>query len=166
MRFTGKVLLIDDDPSSLDVAEFALRRRFPGLEIERRSCPDASGDFDVYLIDDDFQGERLALTLANQVRAARPEALILAYSAVLDAPLLKGLLNAGCSGAFDKSEPGDLADALEVIDVYLKSVHARAAQGRGFLGAARAITDLLREWNHRLEGEDLVVGGDAAAKTR
>lgn len=149
-----RALLIDDDPSALDAVAFALRARFPDLAVECRTIPDGSGDFDVFLVDNDFDGVHLGIELAVRIRAACPNALILAYSGRLDAPLLKGLLNAGCSGAFDKSEPADLQSALDVIAAYQESVCPAPASSGGFLEAARSITALLREWNHRLDADE------------
>ena len=43
--------------------------------VESRLDPDPTGDFDLYFLDDDFEGVALAGKLARRVRAQRPEAI-------------------------------------------------------------------------------------------
>lgn len=153
-----KALLIDDDPMALDFLEWTLSSAFPRLEITRRETPDVSGEFDLYVLDNEFNGRPLAAELARQVRATAPGALVLAYSAHLDAGTLKALLAQGCSGACDKSDPSDMESALEVIDAYLNtSTRARpTAPAKGLLGAVRSVTQLLSSWNQRLDSSEQV----------
>src|SRR5262249_17493069 len=97
-----RALLLDDDPYALEFLRAILAERYPGLDIDVRTEPDPTGEYDLYLLDDDFEGVRLAGKLARRIRAQRPEALILAFSASLDGQTLKDLLGAGCNGVCDK----------------------------------------------------------------
>ena len=152
-----RALLLDDDPFALDFLRAVLEDRYPELEIETRLGPDPTGDFDLYFLDDDFEGVRLAGRLARRIRAQRPKALILAFSASLDAPTLKELLTAGCNGVCDKKVPTDMPEMLEALDRCLEELAvarekpARDLSGRYLL---RTFRELWREWNRRLDSQE------------
>jgi len=152
-----KALLLDDDEYALEFLQAVLRERYPALKIERRLEPDPTGDFDLYFLDDDFEGLRLAGRLARRIRAQKPQAVILAFSASLDKPTLKELLNAGCNGVCDKKVPADLDEMLRALDRCVQEIEeARELPpdqitGRFLLTAFR---DLFREWNRRLDSQE------------
>ena len=156
---TGRMraLLLDDDPYALEFLRAVLQERYPGLAVDVRTEPDPTGEYDVYLLDDDFEGVRLAGKLARRIRAQRPEALILAFSATLDARTLKELLGAGCNGVCDKRSPQDLPEMLAALDRCLAELEARRSEppsevsGRYLLKTFR---DLFRAWNARLDGQE------------
>jgi DNA-binding NarL/FixJ family response regulator len=152
-----RALLLDDDPYALEFLQAVLAERYPGLSIDARNEPDPTGEYDVYLLDDDFEGVRLAGKLARRIRAQRPEALILAFSASLDRATLKELLGAGCNGVCDKRVPADLPEMLAALDRCLEELDERRRSpppdlsGRYLVKTFRA---LLREWNTRLDGQE------------
>jgi len=148
-----KALIIDDDTDAAEWLSFLLRSRFPHLEIVTRLTPNISGPFDLYFVDNDFHGTCLAGELACAIRAVNPKALIVAVSARLDVSTLKRLVNVGCDGACDKSDPHDLARMQSIVAAYMDRTdeERRHPNGQGFFGAIRSIRGLLREWNHRLE---------------
>jgi DNA-binding NarL/FixJ family response regulator len=156
-RGVMKALLLDDDPYALEFLRTLLSQRYPGLAIDVRTEPDPTGEYDIYLLDDDFEGVRLAGKLARRIRAQRPEALILAFSASLDAHTLKELLGAGCNGVCDKRVPNDLPEMFAALDRCLAELDARRAEppsdlsGRYLLNTFRA---LFRAWNERLDGQE------------
>ncbi len=152
-----KALLLDDDEYALEFLQAILRERYPSLTIERRLEPDPTGDFDLYFLDDDFEGVRLAGRLARRIRAQRPQAVILAFSASLDKPTLKELLNAGCNGVCDKKVTSDLEGMLAALDRCVHAIedqrqrHPRQITGRYLLNTFR---ELFREWNRRLDSQE------------
>ena len=119
--------------------------------------PDPTGDFDLYFLDDDFEGVRLAGRLARRIRAQRPEAVILAFSASLDMTTLKELLNAGCNGVCDKKVPEDMPHMLEALDRCMEEIEDRRQAppanltGRFILNTFK---ELFQEWNKRLESQE------------
>jgi DNA-binding NarL/FixJ family response regulator len=155
IRMTPQIdaLVLDDDVWSLRLVRGMLRECFPSLSVEVRDSPDAEGDFDIYFIDNDFNGELRAAQLAGQIRAAHPDALIIAFSAQLDSESLKALINAGCNGACDKAVPGDLARAMEIVRAFIQQ-RAATSDAPGLRATIRSVKDLLREWNTRLERQD------------
>ena len=152
-----RALLLDDDEYALDFLQAILLERYPQLAIEKRLSPDPTGDFDLYFLDDDFEGVRLAGRLARRIRAQRPDAVILAFSASLDEPTLKELLNAGCNGVCDKKVPGDMPRMLEALDRCVEEVEEMRSlppdnlSGRYLLNTFR---ELFQEWNRRLESQE------------
>lgn len=158
---TGKgfrALLLDDDEYALEFLKALLLERYPDLEIEGRAEPDPTGDYDFYFLDDDFEGVRLAGRLARRIRAQHPDAVVLAFSASLDAPTLKELLNAGCNGVCDKKVPADLPEMLAATDRCMQEIEqarrrppADQLSGRDLL---RTLRELFREWNRRLEAQE------------
>ena len=152
-----KALLLDDDEYALDLLQAILLERYPGLKVEKRLSPDPTGDFDLYFLDDDFEGVRLAGRLARRIRAQHPEAVILAFSASLDLPTLKELLNAGCNGVCDKKVPSDMPRMLEALDRCVRELVVQRdappdnLSGRFILNTFR---ELFQEWNRRLESQE------------
>lgn len=152
-----KALLLDDDPYALEFLRAVLSERYPGLEIHARSEPDPTGEYDLYLLDDDFEGERLAGKLARRIRAQRPEALILAFSASLDERTLKELLGAGCNGVCDKRVPGDLPEMLATLDRCMSELMQEQGAPPGDLSTRYLVNtfrDLFRAWNRRLDSQE------------
>jgi DNA-binding NarL/FixJ family response regulator len=152
-----KALLLDDDPYALEFLRAVLSERYPGLEIHARSEPDPTGEYDVYLLDDDFEGVRLAGKLARRIRAQRPEALILAFSASLDDKTLKDLLGAGCNGVCDKRVPSDLPEMLEALDRCMGELAREQQRPPSDLSTRYLLNtfrDLFRAWNQRLDSQE------------
>ena len=152
-----KALLLDDDPYALEFLRAILSERYPGLEIDTRSEPDPTGEYDLYLLDDDFEGVRLAGKLARRIRAQRPEALILAFSASLDGPTLKELLGAGCNGVCDKRVPADLPEMLAALDRCMEELEERRAEPPSDLSGrylVKTFRELFQQWNRRLDSQD------------
>ena len=153
----SRALIVDDDPSAVELIAFRLQQRFPGLNITSRCEPDLTGTFDLYLIDNDFNGRPLAGELAESIKKRHPESLIIVFSARLDVSVLKRLINAGCIGAFDKSEPKELEDMLSVIDDFMKVYPIQrisARPGGKTVELVNSISTLLQEWNKRLVIEE------------
>ena len=78
---------------------------------------------------------------------------MIAFSAFLDAPTLKQLINSGCDGAFEKQNREEFGLLIDIVRKYIAARGEQAIQGKakGLLGTIHSITDLLREWNLRLE---------------
>ena len=151
-----KALLLDDDEFALDFLQATLLDRYPDLDIEKRTQPDPAGDYDLFFLDDDFEGLRLAGRLARRIRADHPGAVILAFSASLDEPTLKELLNAGCDGVCDKKVPGDMPKLLEALDRCLLEIEEQRAKPPEQLSGrylVKTIRELFSEWNRRLDSQ-------------
>ena len=144
-------LLVDDDIHALDHLELLLSMTFPLVHFEKRLEPNAQGEFDFYFLDNDFRGELMAAEMAAGIRERHPEATIFAFSAHLDPSTLKGLINAGCDGVCDKSDPGTWRVVIEHMRHELRERAQRhRRQTRAFGGvrhAAVAIRSLLQDWN-------------------
>jgi hypothetical protein len=155
MNADVSALVLDDNIWCLRLMKGMLHECFPDLRIEARGEPDISGDFDIYFIDNLFGNEPMAGCLAARIRAKKPEALVIAFSAALDRASLKALIAAGCNGVCDKTDHEDLPTTMTLTQRYIDELHAkRRRRGEGgFLGALRSIQGLLREWNDRLEQE-------------
>lgn len=152
-----KALLLDDDPYALEFLRAILSERYPGLAIDVRSEPDPTGEYDIYLLDDDFEGVRLAGKLARRIRAQRPEALILAFSASLDGQTLKELLGAGCNGVCDKRVPTDLPEMLAALDRCMGKLEEQDSEPPSDLSGrylVKTFRELFRAWNQRLDQQE------------
>jgi DNA-binding NarL/FixJ family response regulator len=154
---TLRALLLDDDPYALEFLRAILSERYPGLALDMRSEPDPTGEYDLYFLDDDFEGVRLAGKLARRIRAQRPDALILAFSASLDAATLKELLGAGCNGVCDKRVPTDLPEMLAALDRCIDELEERQNRPPTDLSGrylVKTFRELFRQWNRRLESQE------------
>ena len=148
-------LILDDDVWSLRLMAGMLLQCFPDLEVQPRSEPDPTGDFDIYFVDNYFNDTPVAVDLATKIRADHTESLIVAFSGSLDASTLRQLVNAGCNGVCDKSDPSDLPRVMEVVGKFIDELTVPVkAQNHGFVGAMGAVSNLLREWNSRLDNEN------------
>jgi CheY-like chemotaxis protein len=152
-----RALLLDDDEYALEFLRTLLLDRYPTVEVETRIAPDPSGSYDVYFLDDDFEGIRLAGKLARRIRDTNPQAIVLAFSASLDARTLKELLEAGCSGVCDKKVPGDVPAMLGALDrclAELAETRRRPPTIEGRIHLVATFRELFREWNRRLEHQE------------
>ena len=146
-----KALLLDDDEYALEYLRAILEERFENLDVEVRLRPDPSGSFDLFFIDDDFDGVRLAGKLARKVRAQDANAIVLAFSASLDESTLKELLNAGCDGVCDKKVPGDMPAMLDAVERAIEAIQkVRREPARDAVHLFSTLKGLFREWNRRL----------------
>jgi len=160
-----RALLLDDDPSALAVLKHELLTAVPGLDVDERSTPDVSGPaYDVYVVDNDFDGRACAGHLLETIRTTAPDALVLAWSARLDAPTLKRLVNAGCDGAFAKQDREEMRRAVGIVAARADALRRPARRrGRPVAAVLDAVTTLLREWNRRLDSEDGAAARPAAS---
>jgi hypothetical protein len=155
-----RILIVEDDPDAGRLLAFFIRRRIPSARIEIQIQPHIEEAFDVYILDNDFAGRRLAGALAERARYIAPNALIVACSGVLDIETLKELISYGCGAVCDKSEPADVDRTLDVIVQYLTSKSASRGVGGIFVNV-KAIASLLKEWNARLEAQERTIGGNS-----
>lgn len=151
-----KALIVDDDPWSVRLLRGMLRECFPMLNVDTRSTPTIEAGYQIYLLDNDFEGHQRAASLAREVRVVAPDALVIAFSGQLDRATLVELLNAGCDGACDKSRLEEMPGAMQVIQRYCESlvVAQNSRSGGSLREAVRAVADLIREWNTRLDLEE------------
>lgn len=148
-----KALLIDDDPVLLGLLSFRLQRLCPQLAITQSTEPQAPPGHDVYVIDNDFGGAHSGARLAERIRMASPDALILVFSSFLDVPLLKRVVNVGADGVFDKREEADIERLLDVVATHCETAGTVpvAMERKGLLGE---ITGMLQLWNRKLAREE------------
>ena len=165
-----EALLLDDDVWSLRLVKGLLQECFPEMKVHTRDQPDPEGDFDIYFVDNDFNGDRVLPELARELRRKQPDALIIAFSATLDTRTLKELINAGCDGACDKSVYGDLAESMEIVRAFVEQTLAGGRRREGqktSSGAIGTVRDLLREWNRRLDrDEQRAISAETAGAAR
>jgi len=158
MNRSPAILILEDDPVFLKLLTLRIKKRFPDLSVQGQQKPIAIGAFDIYILDNDFQGHPLAADLAEHIKSRQPDSLVLALSATLCNLTLKRLINCGCDGAFDKTIPTDIDLLISSVSNHLKrtnfsSVRNRPAQTR-VIDTARAISGLIQDWNRRLKIEE------------
>ncbi|MEM1070513.1 MAG: hypothetical protein AAGG48_21195 [Planctomycetota bacterium] len=149
-----KALIVDDDLDASEYLRYRLSKELDWMDVDVRQEPDVSGEYGIYFVDNDFHGRRIGTRLVRQIRSSQPESLIFAFSASLDAKTLKQLINAGCDGVCEKQDPGELTQFLSVVRNRLRRQRtstSRMTYESGLCGTIRSITELLREWNRRLE---------------
>lgn len=157
MTKTISALILEDEPLAQQSIRALLLKEIPDLEVECRAHPDPSGDFDIYFIDNEFDGFDCAAGLAREIRSNGPDRLIMAFSGTLNAEILKELINEGCDGVCDKTAPDDLPMALMAARRYADNIrrqHKEETESGGIIGAIRSISELLREWNTRLDTQE------------
>ena len=158
MNRSPAILILDDDPVFLKILSLRIKKRLPDITVEGAQKPFAIGVFDIYVLDNDFQGHSLAAELAEHIKRRQPDSLVLALSATLCNSTLKRLINCGCDGAFDKTIPDEIDTLISLIQDHVEnsrfvSKRSLPAQTR-VMDTARAISGLIQDWNNRLTLEE------------
>lgn len=145
--------LIDDDPVLLGLLSFRLQKLCPQLVITQSTEPQAPPGHDVYVIDNDFGGAHSGARLAERIRMASPDALILVFSSFLDVPLLKRVVNVGADGVFDKREEADIERLLDVVATHCENAQMPPMPNER-TGLVSEIVGMLQLWNRKLAREE------------
>ena len=96
-------VVLDDDPALLQLHASLVFEAIPNACIHADTRPIAPADADLYILDNDFNGQACALTLVRQIRSRNPHARVIVCSSS-DSPTLKHeLLNAGCDHVVPKA---------------------------------------------------------------
>ena len=151
--FTPKFLVIDDDAIVTKIVQRHLQTEFPQAEVETCGEPVVHPGYDVYFVDNNFNGQEMALNLLRQVRALEPQALVVALSNTLDLNLVSNLVNNGCNVIYDKANIKGATEARKVITNYLSVCedYYQNPNKRSTKSILSSIKQLLNEWNQRLE---------------
>lgn len=147
------MLIIDDDRVVTTVFKAHLSTHYPEAQIDTINQAKAVPSYDVYFIDNDFEGEHLAYDLIKAIRQIEPQALIVTLSRTIDLNTLRKLLNLGCNAAYSKQDPNQSADARDVISNYLSILEKQRCSPqprRAFADTISSLFGLLEEWNKRL----------------
>lgn len=154
MNKLHKLIILDDDPHFAGMLALNLQQRFPELVVTSNNQSEAIAGYDIYILDNDFGGEKHGAALAEQVRRLSPQSLVIMLSATLELSLLKRLVNCHAAGVFDKSEASDMERMMRLIDTFICTrVPSPKKKGRNLKDTVAGVTSLLKEWNQRLEHE-------------
>ena len=146
----NKIAIIDDDPFVVAHLSETLTSRLADVHVVGVAEPVAPAGFDVYVVDNEFEGDSRGQDIIRRIRKISPQSLILAYSAYLDRKFLRALLRQGCEGAFDKGSLEELEAMINIIELHLDMKNADPDKIRGLGNTVRAISGLVHEWNVRL----------------
>lgn len=147
-----KIGIIDDDPIAASFMAARLNLKFPESTVNSYSEPIVPPMLDVYFVDNEFNGQRMATKLLREIREMNPHALVVAMSSTLENETLQELINGGCNAVYDKNRPQDSQAIFEVIANYiqvLKQIRSSPTR-RPFSGVVLSLRQLLQEWNQRL----------------
>ena len=152
MNRTFSALILDDDPDACAFLKWYLGKAFPELRIATSLQDVPTEGFDIYLIDNDFNGQPRAVDLVRRIREHDPYAMVSVFSAAIRPIDLKQLIAVGCDLACEKGSCQDLAALQRTIRSYMQSAFASSlAPNRGVRGAIDSIRALLDSWNTKLE---------------
>ncbi len=151
--FHPKMLIVDDDPVVTSVLAQNFKVIFPGAVVSTTNEPIIEPGYDVYFLDNDFDGSLMAKSLIKSVREIEPEALVVALSATLDFDTLRILINCGCNAVYDKRSLEASVEARRIVRNYVAALKERhdSKLDSGFGGIVRSMRGLLFEWNRRLD---------------
>lgn len=137
-----RALILDDDPWMARVLEARLRSLIPDLQVVHRVEPDCSGQFDVYLVDNSFEAGHAAVDLVHEIRADRPDAVVIVLSGNLRREELVALVSAKCDQVYEKGGP-EVLEQLAVDVARELRWGRRPARRRGFGATLRALRELV-----------------------
>lgn len=140
-------LVVHDDAGQANQIAEGIRTAFPEMVVVTTDDPSAFGhDFDVLVVDCRTRGPEVV----RMLRAEAPDALVLAFVDGVGRDGLKGLVNAGVDGLLDASAVEDGEELTGRIRAFVTR-HVESPQCQGLLGVMRSMTDLVRQWNRRLD---------------
>ena len=147
-----RMAILDDDPIVSKVMRVHLLNSFPEATVEVYNDPVVEPGFDIYFLDNDFNGRQLGLKLLRDIRRISPHALVVALSNTLDLETVTKLTNGGCNAVYNKRFPQNSDDARDVIRNYLAVLAQMRSRKNGFSMAdmIHSMKRLLGEWNQRL----------------
>ena len=156
MNKLRKLIIMDDDPHYAGMLALKIRMQFPELMVSSYNKADLPGGYDIYVLDNDFFGEKCGAQLAEKVRKIAPESLVIVLSGTLEFALLKRLVNCHAAGVFDKSKEDDLEQMMGLIDQYLLQPPRQPSEVKStsLSGTLSGIRELMKEWNKRLAFEE------------
>lgn len=156
MKKLRKLIILDDDPHYSGMLALRLRMRFPELMISSSERTQVPAGYDIYVLDNDFAGDKCGAALAEQVAAVAPDSLVVVLSGTLEFDLLKRLVNCHAAGVFDKSKETELDAMIALMERFLLEAPApeEARQQSSFGATMGGIRDLIGEWNRRLAYEN------------
>ncbi|MBO6504443.1 MAG: hypothetical protein JJ850_12515 [Kordiimonadaceae bacterium] len=156
MNKLRKLIIMDDDPHYAGMLALKIRMQFPELMVSSYNKADLPGGYDVYVLDNDFFGEKCGAQLAEEVRKIAPRSLVIVLSGTLEFALLKRLVNCHAAGVFDKSKEDDLTQMMGLIDQFLLQSpnQSPVSKSSSFQGTLSGIRGLMKEWNKRLAFEE------------
>jgi len=149
-----KLIILDDDQHYAGMLGLQIKHRFPELAVTSSNKGDVPAGYDVYILDNDFNGTKKGARLAEKARSLSPESLVLVVSGTLEISLLKRLVNCHAAGAFDKSKTDDIESMFTLVEKYLETPVIKREQSKASLKSTlKGISHLLSEWNERLAYE-------------
>lgn len=154
MTAIPKILIIDDDDFFCRMLSLKLRKVFPFAGISTRNDAKAQKGYDVYIIDNDFDGACEGARLAERLGVEEPNALIVMLSGSLDQKTLMRLVNCQTNAVFDKCEEQDLVRLTALIDQHLASQKLNAAQSAPAGSTLANITRFIDGWSRRLDMQE------------
>ena len=149
-----RFLIMDDDSIVTTLFKRHFETHFPDAEIDCVNKPEAEPGYDVYFIDNDFGGRRLARQIADEIRRFQPNAFIVTLSLTIDFHQLRELVNSGCNAVYSKNTPDSSVDVRKAIREYLIAKEEAATlekSGKTINFTLQSITSLIRQWNRRLQ---------------
>lgn len=153
MTMEYNVAIIDDDQFVASIMRTALLLRFNNLKIDCYAEPVVMPMMDIYFIDNDFEGSKLAKKLLLNIRETNPNALVIVMSSTVDLETLEDLVNGGVNAIWDKrvDEIEQNENVFNVIKNYITIVDkARHDSEKNFNNPFNSIRALLEQWNRRL----------------
>eukprot|EP00752_Nemacystus_decipiens_P013695 g12148.t1 len=124
-------VILDDDPDAIAFMRWFMEEHFPWVRVATGTEADAVKGFDIYFIDNNFHGKARAVEIVKALRETEKDAMIIAYSATMDAKTFKALLNAGCNGAAEKGNAGDMAVIGHMVKDFIEKRSAEALSSHG-----------------------------------
>ncbi len=151
-----KLLILDDDPHYSGMLALKIRQNFPELLVTTCDQHTVMEGYDIYVLDNDFQGEKWGAKLAETVRIGQPESLVIILSGTLEKSLLKRLVNCHAAGVFDKSEESELPLMFALMEKYLLNTECLKPKkvSNSFSSPFKDISAMLSAWNERLHYEE------------
>ncbi len=150
--FQPKFLIIDDDQIVTKVFKVHLQSHYPNAIIDTSNAPLALPGYDIYFLDNDFDGLKLATSLIKEIREHSPQSLVVSMSRTHSLTSMQHLINLGCNAVYSKNDLQNATEAREVISNYIEvlSVQNTEKRERRFQTLIRSIHELMRQWNQRL----------------
>ncbi len=149
-----KLMILDDDIHYTGMFALKLQHYFPELRVSSSNSSDIPEGYDIYIVDNDFDGEKIGADIAEKLRTIAPNSLVIVLSGTLEKDMLVRLVNCHTAGVFDKTDIDDFENITALIEQYLKrTITEEKPDNTSFVSTISNIKGLLSAWNKRLSYE-------------
>jgi CheY-like chemotaxis protein len=152
----ARILVLDDSLVHCKAMAAKLQTLIVACHVDTTCEPLAPPGYDVYIVDNEFDGKECAQELVRSIKMHSPSALIILCSSSMDYAKLSRAMNKGADAIIDKTRYEDFLDTLEIITEYLNALRScgkRLGPISQMNATVRSIREVISQWSAHMESQ-------------